>query len=109
MFQNGLKERIYGGWKTLGTGVSLVNYGGDIGYQHGIIKTAMKFMLEKKRQRTLKTGNKMKMYLIHGFLLHCGRFQRWVGLMKMQRTLSVISQQTRLYRAMISFSFGCHE
>lgn len=55
-------EKTFTQWRKISKiGVFHVNYGGDIKYQHGIIKKQVKFMLEKLHQKIPKTGHKMKM------------------------------------------------
>ena len=42
-----MKKHILIGWKTQGIGAYLVNYGGDIEYQHMIVKTVNILQLPK--------------------------------------------------------------
>ena len=54
MYQKDLKRPICTGWKIQEIGVFLVEFGGDIVYQHIIAKNAEKLMLQKRLQNNVK-------------------------------------------------------
>src|SRR5699024_364509 len=93
LYQHDLNKRIYTGWKIFVIGAFPVNYGGGIVFLPGIIKKRMKYMSAKRHQQTLKIGNRMKMFWIHGFLLHYGHFPQWAGRIQIAKTLNGIFRQ----------------
>ncbi len=80
--------------ETSMTGLSPVSCGGATGFQLGTTRKSVKCTLVKKRQRTLKTGTKMKTFWILGSPVPCGHSLLWVGQMKTLKTSSATSQPT---------------
>ena len=78
------------------TGRFLVNDGGAIVFQPGIVMTVAKLLLAVKILQNALIAtvmlHKIQMFLIHGLALVYGRLPQWVGLSKLQNLNNGIQQ-----------------
>src|SRR5699024_1491552 len=94
--RTGLNGHICNGWKIFVTGVYQDSSGGVTASRPGIIEKQVNCMSARKHRPILKTGNRMRMYLIHGSHLHYGLSRQWAGLMKDLKISSDTSLQMYL-------------